>query len=161
MDRFDEPSNDNEERPMTLCPDCGADHEVEPCAPGCHQEGPMAFNLRTHPRRQEINELATDLQKAGLSGLLTRVEAIGAALSNMGLDLEAGELYDELDRLATRRQENLAGVHGRGPQDHARQQEAADATIASVDAQHQALVHPDGSACPDGCDAPAHPDAIR
>jgi hypothetical protein len=27
---------------------------------------------------------------------------------------------------------------------------------ATLDQQHQALVHPDGSSCPDGCDAPPH-----
>jgi hypothetical protein len=27
-----------------------------------------------------------------------------------------------------------------------------------IEAQHQALVHPDGSPCLDGCDLPAHPD---
>jgi hypothetical protein len=28
----------------------------------------------------------------------------------------------------------------------------------TLEQQHQALVHPDGSTCLDGCDAPAHPD---
>ncbi len=69
---IDERSDDNEERSQALCPGgCGADHEVEPCAPGCDEEGPV---------------------------------------------------------------------------------------LSSVDAQHQALVHPDGSTCRDGCDDAPHPD---
>ncbi len=36
---IDERSDDNEERRQALCPaGCGADHEVEPCAPGCNED---------------------------------------------------------------------------------------------------------------------------
>jgi hypothetical protein len=66
---INEPTDIDEERHQALCPECGADHEVEPCAPGCGDEGP-----------------------------------------------------------------------------------------ASLDRQHQALVHPDGSTCRDGCDDAPHPD---
>lgn len=36
-----------------------------------------------------------------------------------------------------------------------------DEGLASIDRQHQALVHPDGSTCRDGCDDAHHPDGWK
>jgi hypothetical protein len=132
MDRLNEPIDINEERPQALCLECGADHEVEPCAPGCGEEGPMAFELRSHPRRQEIADLANEIRRQG--GLLTHAEAISQALTELGLEAEAHAVRLEA------------------------QDAAAAEVISSVDAQHQALIHPDGSTCRDGCDNVPHPD---
>jgi len=94
---IDEPTDDNEERPTAFCPECGADHEVEPCALGCSEEVrtmDQPFSLRSHPRRIEIDALAREIERQ--DGAL-RTHAVLIALRELGLIEEADSFLAELD----------------------------------------------------------------